>query len=89
MKNWLKSVSYTHLLVLACVLLVLVMQSCSASLVTLGNSTIGAVGASTYPCEDGDLLGAEDAYCGLETEPSTWSSVHCPSWSEHKRDNST
>ena len=41
------------LLALACVLLVLVMQSCSSSLVTLGNSTIGAVGASTYPCEDG------------------------------------
>ena len=56
------------LLVLACVLLVLVMQSCSSSLVTLGNSTIGAVGASTYPCEDGDLLGAEAAYCGLEAE---------------------
>ena len=60
------------LLVLACVLLVLVMQSCSSSLVTLGNSTIGAVGASTYPCEDGDLLGAEDAYCGLETELSDY-----------------
>ena len=56
------------LLALACVLLVLVMQSCSSSLVTLGNSTIGAVGASTYPCEDGDLLGAEAAYCGLEAE---------------------
>ena len=54
------------LLALACVLLVLVMQSCSSSLVTLGNSTIGAVGASTYPCEDGDMLGAEAAYCGLE-----------------------
>ena len=53
---------------LACVLLVLVMQSCSSSLVTLGNSTIGAVGASTYPCEDGDMLGAEAAYCGLEAE---------------------
>lgn len=58
------------LLALACVLLVLVMQSCSSSLVTLGNSTIGAVGASTYPCEDGDLLGAEAAYCGLEAELS-------------------
>ena len=56
------------LLALACVLLVLVMQSCSSSLVTLGNSTIGAVGASTYPCEDGDLLGAEAAYCDLEAE---------------------
>lgn len=58
------------LLALACVLLVLVMQSCSSSLVTLGNSTIGAVGASTYPCEDGDLLGAEAAYCDLEAELS-------------------
>ena len=60
------------LLVLACVLLVLVMQSCSSSLVTLGNSTIGAVGASTYPCEDGDLLGAEAAYCDLEAELSNY-----------------
>ena len=60
------------LLALACVLLVLVMQSCSSSLVTLGNSTIGAVGASTYPCEDGDLLGAEAAYCDLEAELSAY-----------------
>ena len=60
------------LLALACVLLVLVMQSCSSSLVTLGNSTIGAVGASTYPCEDGDLLGAEAAYCDLEAEISDY-----------------
>ena len=58
------------LLALACVLLVLVMQSCSSSLVTLGNSTIGAVGASTYPCEDGDMLGAEADYCSLEAELS-------------------
>ena len=60
------------LLALACVLLVLVMQSCSSSLVTLGNSTIGAVGASTYPCEDGDLLGAEATYCDLEAELSDY-----------------
>ena len=60
------------LLALACVLLVLVMQSCSSSLVTLGNSTIGAVGASTYPCEDGDLLGAEAVYCDLEAELSDY-----------------
>ena len=68
------------LLALACVLLVLVMQSCSSSLVTLGNSTIGAVGASTYPCEDGDLLGAEAAYCDLEAELSdyldSYESIH-------------
>ena len=56
------------LLALACLLLLFVMQSCSSSLVTLGNSAIGAVGASTYPCEDGDMLGAEAAYCGLEAE---------------------
>ena len=48
------------------------MQSCSSSLVTLGNSTIGAVGASTYPCEDGDLLGAEATYCDLEAELSDY-----------------
>ena len=60
------------LLALACVLLVLVMQSCSSSLVTLGNSTIGAVGASTYPCEDGDMLGAEAVYCDLEAELSDY-----------------
>lgn len=60
------------LLALACILLVLVIQSCSSSLVTLGNSTIGAVGASTYPCEDGDMLGVEAAYCGLEAELSDY-----------------
>ena len=46
------------LLVLACVLLVLVMQSCSSSLVTLGNSTIGAVGGKHLTlARMGDLLG--------------------------------
>ena len=63
-----KTAVTTEKLAARCVLLVLVMQSCSSSLVTLGNSTIGAVGASTYPCEDGDMLGAEAAYCGLEAE---------------------
>ena len=53
---------------LVCVLLVFMMQSCSSSLVMLGNAGAGAVGASTYPCEDGDMLGAEAAYTGLEAE---------------------
>ena len=56
------------LIALVCILLIFMMQSCSSSLVMLGNSGAGAIGASTYPCEDGDMLGAEAAYCGLEAE---------------------
>jgi len=37
------------LLLAACVLLLVVMQSCMSSLVTVGNGTVGAVAASTYP----------------------------------------
>ena len=51
---------------LACILLVFLVQSCSSSLVTIGNA--GALGATTYPSEDGDMLGAEAAYTGLEAE---------------------
>lgn len=50
------------LLALACVLLLFMMQSCSSSLVMLGNSGAGAVGATTYPSEDGEILAAEAAY---------------------------
>lgn len=56
------------LIALCCVLLVLVLQSCMSSMVTLGNGTIGAIAASTYAAEDGDLRGAEAAYCALEDE---------------------
>ena len=56
------------LLFLACFLLLVVMQSCMSSLVTLGNGAAGAIGASTYAAEDADLLGAEAAYCALEDE---------------------
>ena len=56
------------LLALACVLLLFMMQSCSSSLVMLGNSGAGAVGATTYPSRDEDILGAEAAYTGLEAE---------------------
>ena len=47
------------LLALACLLLLFVMQSCSSSLVMLGNSGAGAVGATTYPSKDEDILAAE------------------------------
>lgn len=56
------------LIALACVVLVLSLQSCASSLVSLGNAAAGAVGATTYPAEDGDMLGAEAAYCSLEAE---------------------
>ena len=56
------------LLALACVLLLYMMQSCSSSLVMLGNSGAGAVGATTYPSKDEDILGAEAAYAGMEAE---------------------
>ena len=56
------------LLFLACFLLLVLMQSCMSSAVTIGNGVVGAIGASTYAAEDADLRGAEAAYCGLETE---------------------
>ena len=56
------------LIALACVVLVLSLQSCASSLISLGNAAAGAVGATTYPAEDGDMLGAEAAYCSLEAE---------------------
>ena len=56
------------LLFLACFLLLVLMQSCMSSVVTIGNGVVGAIGASTYAAEDADLRGAEAAYCGLEDE---------------------
>ena len=55
-------------LALACVLLLFMMQSCSSSLVTLGNAGAGAVGATTYPSQDEEMLAAEAAYSGMEAE---------------------
>ena len=55
-------------LALACLLLLFMMQSCSSSLVMLGNSGAGAVGATTYPSQDEEMLAAEAAYCGMEAE---------------------
>ena len=56
------------LLFLAFFLLLLLMQSCMSSMMTIGNGAAGAIGASTYAAEDADLLGAEAAYCTLEDE---------------------
>lgn len=54
------------LLALACVLLLFMVQSCGSSLTMLGNAGAGAVGATTYPSEDAEILAAEAAYCERE-----------------------
>ena len=68
------------LLLLAAFLLLVVLQSCMSSLVTVGNGVAGAIGASTYAAEDADLLGAEAAYSGMEAELQnyldTYTSTH-------------
>ncbi len=56
------------LLFLACFLLLVIMQSCMSSVVTIGNGVAGAIGASTYAAENADLRGVERAYCALEAE---------------------
>ena len=53
---------------LGCLLVVLTLQSCMSSMVSVGNSTLAAIAASTYKAEDADMLGAEAAYCALEDE---------------------
>ena len=53
---------------LACCLLIFSLQSCVSSMASVGNGLVGAVAASTYPSEDGDMLGAEAAYCALEAK---------------------
>ena len=60
------------LLALACVLVIVLLQSCSSSLVSIGNAETGALGATTYPSEDEAILGAEAAYAGLEAELQTY-----------------
>ena len=56
------------IIALACCLLIFSLQSCVSSMASVGNGLVGAVAASTYLSEDGDMLGAEAAYCALEAE---------------------
>ena len=60
------------LLALACVLVIVLLQSCSSSLVSIGNAGAGALGATTYPSADEAILGTEAAYAGLEAELQTY-----------------
>lgn len=64
------------LIALACVLLIVVLQSCVSTLTTLGNGTISAVVASTYPSEDADMLAAEAAYVGMENELQNYLDIY-------------
>ena len=56
------------LLALACLLIVVLFQSCVSSLAPLGSGAGGGIGATTYAAKDEDILAAEAAYCGLEAE---------------------
>ena len=56
------------LLVLSCLLVVVLFQSCTSALAPLGSGTGGGIGATTYPATDEAILGAESAYAGMEAE---------------------
>ncbi len=55
------------LIALACVVLVLSLQSCASSLITLGNAAAGGWGHH-LPRPGRGYAGAEAAYCSLEAE---------------------
>jgi len=54
------------LIALLCFLLIFVMHSCMGMMATVGGGIGGAVGASTYPSEDAEMLAAEADYAGME-----------------------
>ena len=56
------------LLALACLLIVVLFQSCVSSLAPLGSGAGGGIGATTYAAKDEDIQAAEAAYCDLEAE---------------------
>lgn len=56
------------LLVLACLLIVVLFQSCVSSLAPLGSGAGGGIGATTSAARDEDILAAEAAYCDMEAE---------------------
>lgn len=55
------------LIALACVLLIVSLNSCVASLASMGQSLV-ATTATTYPAEDRDILAAEAGYAAMEAE---------------------
>ena len=55
-------------LFLLCAMVLVLLQSCISSAITIGQGAVGAITASTYAAKDEDLLGAEAAYCAMEAE---------------------
>jgi len=53
---------------LALFLLILILQSCIASMLSIGNGLIGAVGGTTYVSSDSDIEAVEASYTGLEKD---------------------
>lgn len=53
---------------LVLLLLILILQSCMASLATIGNGLIGAVGGTSYVSSDSDIEAVEASYTGLEKD---------------------
>mgnify|MGYP002411935068 CR=1 FL=1 len=77
------------LVVLGVLLLILALQSCVASMGTIGSGLIGAVGAGTYTASDADMLAAEAAYSEMETklqnEAANYAVLH-PGYDEYRYD---
>ncbi|TEB05611.1 putative endopeptidase p60 precursor [Pelotomaculum schinkii] len=49
-------------------LLIIILQSCVASLATIGNGLIGAIGGTSYVSSDSDIEAVEASYTGLEKD---------------------
>ncbi len=49
-------------------LLIILLQSCVASLATIGNGLVGAVGGTSYVSSDSNIEAVEASYTGLETD---------------------
>jgi len=56
------------LIALLIFLIIFALQSCTGMMLSLGDGAVGAVGASTYPSEDSEMLAAEAAYAGMEND---------------------
>ena len=63
-----KSARKGALIVLALLLIVSFLLSVVSSCSVMMQSGVSAIGASTYPAEDADMLAAEAQYCALEAE---------------------
>ena len=68
------------LIALLVILLVVLLHSCVGMVTSVGNGTIGAIGAGTYQPEDTEMIAAEAAYAGMESalqyELDNYASLH-------------